>query len=416
MALWREGVVARRAEAGFRSLHVATFVAEAAGQEGNALRTELERLLAADSHLRATCRRSFILGLALDTLLLGSLTDTEELASGGAYNERIAQQLLTRLFEDNYCRRMYFRLYNVSVDAPPIVLTVPSATIDVVPRERIPTLTGERTSSSTIHRQGTGDAFLVFEDPGVSDLDDYEWWFQCGTQAQVVLQVLRYLKSATVDLDYAVIHHTPEWVNEVRRYGIALGGRARLDVQDSKYQLAETDGVTIHKYLVAMARHAQLLADMRPSLRRAINTAGNYYEGHHSRTAPTDRLVDLVVSLEALFGTGSDIAYRVSLSTAVLLGQTSNEIEAILEFVREMYLLRNKLVHGGEAHIPPEKVNSLADIVRQAILRCAVLLARGDYRRERREFLQALARAVHDHELRAVIQGRSDVGTFLAEG
>lgn len=68
---------------------------------------------------------------------------------------------------------------------------------------------------------------------------------------------------------------------------------------------------------------------------------------------PTDRLIDAVVALENLFGTGSgELAFRISAGTAYLLERDPARRVATQEEVNRLYNVRSKIVHG--AHAPPQ--------------------------------------------------------------
>lgn len=72
-----------------------------------------------------------------------------------------------------------------------------------------------------------------------------------------------------------------------------------------------------------------------------------------TRWDPTDRLIDAVVALENLFGTGSgELAFRISAGTAYLLERDPARRVATQEEVNRLYNVRSKIVHG--AHAPPQ--------------------------------------------------------------
>lgn len=384
-----------------------------------------EALLATDHHLKATCLDAYRLAWAIETLLLDSLVHAPELEEGGSrIDDIILEDIVGRLFEADYRRRAYLRLYNVVIDEPPVDIGAPGTRVEVLARADIPGITGEVTAFSTLHREGTGDTFIIFEDQSFED--DLAWWTKCWNDAIQLVNVLKYVKYGIVDLDYGALRYEPVWVNEVRRYGVGIGGRPRFDIQPEPYRVTPLDEQKLRLYLSAVAKHQAVLADMSSSLRKAIGTAGDYYEGHHSRTKSTDQLIDLVISLEALFGPRDqqELAYRVSMATAVLLGSSTDEIANLFVFLRRMYEARSRIVHGGESpfetnspkrRVTREDVGRLGDCVRQAILRLAVLLARGDCERNRDRLLSNLARASFDHELRTTLRERSDVDAFLGE-
>jgi len=72
--------------------------------------------------------------------------------------------------------------------------------------------------------------------------------------------------------------------------------------------------------------------------------------------------------MEALFNPGDqEISYRISRSTAVLIGKTRSESKIIFEDVRNLYKKRSNLVHTGKADIKEEDIIKLRHYVRESI-------------------------------------------------
>jgi hypothetical protein len=381
----------------------------------------LQELVDGDSHLRATCLNPFHLAQALEHFLDPHIQIF--LSHGPEVDAQLVDFLLDGMYRGEYLRRLYLRLYNVAVEEPPVVLDGFPARIEVLDRQQISPITGETTYFSALHREGTGNAFLVFEDDGHGD--DIEWWQRQWLLAWPVLQAMRYVKYAVIDIDYGSLHYEPAWVNQVRRPGVGISGHPRSEKQEQSYVLTIDDQRRLRRYLTLMKQHEALLLDLTPPLRRALLTAGDYYEGHHARGGLPEKLIALVIALEALFGDRrTDLAFRISMAVAVLIGKTTAEIADIFDFVRRMYGARSDLVHGAQNPFDPikekDRVTSadlarLGDLVRQVVVRVAVLLLRGDYNRQRDPFLTDLLRASFDAELREKIQSRTDVDGLLGE-
>ncbi len=387
--------------------------------ETGVLASLLEDLVASDPHLRATCRAGLILARVLELLLLEELATWPLAATPNPdLVDQIATHLMGRLFEADYRRRAYFRVYNLSVEESPVELSPLATTLDVLPEHDIPRITGERTPTSTLHLPRTGNAFLVFEDQGPED--DNEWWSGRWEDALVVVSVLKYLKYGVVDIDYSVLHFSPEWVNQVRRYGIAMWGRPRTDVQELPFILTTADGHTLLHYLTTVLRHRQALEDLKPSLRQATATAGTYYEAHHGRTTAEDQLVDLSIALEALFSPSqqTELRFRIAQTAALLLGNNPNERKDIAAFLRRVYDTRSALVHGGVSPFKAGKlsqgdVRRLGDIVREAVLRLVILYVRGS--KDKKALLEIIEGCALDPSGLEDIRRKSDVTVFLQE-
>lgn len=62
---------------------------------------------------------------------------------------------------------------------------------------------------------------------------------------------------------------------------------------------------------------------------------------------PEDALVDAVIALESLFGTGeTEVGFRLSTAVAFLFGRTADERRALHKEVGQLYSVRSSLVHG----------------------------------------------------------------------
>lgn len=379
----------------------------------------LEELLATDLHLMATCLNAATLADALEAILLDRIIGNSAVFTSGAeLDEVITSYLISELFSEDYTRTLYFRVYNLLMERPAFPVLRLNASLSVVADLGIPRITGEPTPTSTLHLPNTGNTFLVFEDTGFGN--DIEWWKDRWTDANTVVGALKYLKYGIVDIDYSVIHFTPNWVNLVRKYGISMWGRPRTDVQEARFTLNEAEHATVVRYLNAALRYRPALQDLRPTLRQATATAGDYYEGHHRRTTPEDQLIDLVIALESLFSPSDkdELRFRISLNTALLLGKDPEDRNAIKDFVMRMYSHRSALVHGGKSpfqsgRLTMADVARLGDLVREALLRLVVLYVRGQQNRQQvlNEIMQGAFNSVYLEDIRK----RSDLKIFLAE-
>jgi hypothetical protein len=374
----------------------------------------LQRLLEEDDHLSRTCVDAQGLARALDAVGLGALANTETAPD----LKRLGEDAVDLLFREDYVRRAYFRFYNLDLRTATVSISPLRAFFEEMADRDIPRITGEITPTSTLHLPNTGNAFLVFEDTDADD--DVAWWKNRWQDATHLLRVLQYFKYGVVDIDYSIIHFTPEWVNLARRYGIPMWGRPRTDVQDSRYVLGQGEQDKLLRYILGFAQYRSLFEDFSPSLRQAIATAGDYYEGHHSRTKPEDQLIDLSVALEALFSPSDrvELQFRVSQSAALLIGQTADSRMDIANFIREAYRHRSSLVHGGASPFPRNKFTRaelarLGDLVREAILRVSVLYARD--RKTREVFLGELERSALNAMGAELLRKRSEVDAFLSE-
>jgi hypothetical protein len=105
--------------------------------------------------------------------------------------------------------------------------------------------------------------------------------------------------------------------------------------------------------------------------RRRVRTWAERVERHYSdrvdiavkrtlsslttRWDATDRLIDAVVALESLFGTGSgELAFRISAGCAWLLERDPARREELQREVNRLYTVRSRIVHGAHAPAPSD--------------------------------------------------------------
>jgi hypothetical protein len=72
------------------------------------------------------------------------------------------------------------------------------------------------------------------------------------------------------------------------------------------------------------------------------------------RSDALDSLVDAVIAWEALFGTETEVTFRVSGALARLLRQTGEDRRKLRTRPSNIYRLRSKVVHGVE--VDPQEI------------------------------------------------------------
>ena len=116
-------------------------------------------------------------------------------------------------------------------------------------------------------------------------------------------------------------------------------------------------------------RHWPVLRGNPPSF---LSTGTMRFNSSYERRDLADRLVDLVVALEALFGDGESgsISYKVATRCAYWLYPQGEERLATFESLRKLYGMRNSVIHGGSNASPTEgQVDQLEAMVRMSLVR-----------------------------------------------
>jgi hypothetical protein len=116
----------------------------------------------------------------------------------------------------------------------------------------------------------------------------------------------------------------------------------------SAAQISSDDEVGLERWASIIDRHHH------PSLGLAIRrTLGSIA----MRQDPADGLVDAVIALENMFGTGqSEVGFRLSAALAWLLESEAEARVARQKAVTKLYNLRSKIVHGSD--VDPTKLYS----------------------------------------------------------
>ncbi|MCJ7635066.1 HEPN domain-containing protein [Candidatus Bathyarchaeota archaeon] len=87
----------------------------------------------------------------------------------------------------------------------------------------------------------------------------------------------------------------------------------------------------------------------------------NRFAGSFRFSQLEQSVVDLIVSLEALFPVGEELRYRLATCVASVLGTTDNERKNLYRQVSAGYKLRNSIVHGGRKNQTESMANALKD-------------------------------------------------------
>ena len=380
------------------------------GQES--VKARLEDLLNLAPRLKAACLNPWGLAKALDLLLFNSYEHVLVPGASSFSEEQLLSYLTQHLFETKYTRMALLHLYNLKIDGTAIEIPLLQARILVLTESDLPLVTGEPTVISTLHYEHGGNCFLVFEDEDFQEPSG--WLSQKWDQTWAFISVLKYLKYGIIDLDYAGVFYQPNWLNNVRRYGIDIMGRPRWDAQPPvPYYLSNDLLPKLKTYLTATKALAEKLSDLSSDLRRSIALAGEHYEFHQTRMKLDDQLIELVIALEALFSPGRDgeLTFRISQAVAILLGRDPVQRTEIFQFIRRMYRERSAFVHGGKnpiqvGAVKPEDVARLGDHVRQSILRFATLYVRGE--NTRNNILDEISLCALDPEKGESLRKRSD--------
>ncbi len=398
---------------------------EVAGFVGASAKSELEEILKQDKHLRECCVSPGQLAQFLDSSFV---TPATMLLMANAQMER-----LNNLFEE-FILVTYgqgrFKAVSLShvfnFDADESNLRFGDVRIERLDEPTISRVLGEQSFASFIHPPKCGEFFVVTEREGACD-DFISWLFEERNKANLFVQVLQYFKDGIVHVDYAAPHFLPQWVNQLRKWGIFFVGnphRCPYEAGTKPYRVTPEEIADISRWWTAYQSPGVVgrLGDQRNTLRQAGLRAGDYYEYNHTEEKPVGRLISLAIALEALFSPDDkgELNFRIAQYVGQLVGETPEQrVQIFNEMKRNFYGRRSKLVHGqydvkdyyAGRFVTNEECDRWASIVRRAILRFLALYLQGA--NDRRMVLRQLSLAALDEQLANKIRTDSNIDAFL---
>lgn len=92
-----------------------------------------------------------------------------------------------------------------------------------------------------------------------------------------------------------------------------------------------------------------------------VELALDYFNSSYSKMKAEDRFIDLMVAMDALYGIGAELSYRLSLRVSFLLGKDETKIREIYKNMQSIYAIRNNILHGR--HLSPSDKKGIDALV-----------------------------------------------------
>jgi len=132
----------------------------------------------------------------------------------------------------------------------------------------------------------------------------------------------------------------------------------------NEYELNEE---TLTKFIEFFDSYWDIIHQKPQPLWNALFRFSSSYE---KRTL-ADRLVDLMIAMEALFGDNGELTYKISLRSACMLYPAGEARERAFDTIKKLYEERSKIVHGKtlNSRSDNKRISQFEDYVRNSIIK-----------------------------------------------
>lgn len=388
---------------------------KAASFDGPSHLARAENILATDAHLGKCCVQPFDLFRLVDKLALQFLAVPIRLDHHNELGKAWGNFENLIYANGEFKKIALCHLFNFDCSEP--VIEFDEFKIARVPPLALARAVGDTNNSPFTYHQGVGDFYIVIEDP--KPCENYiDWLYEKHAVAAAFSQLLPYFKDGVVHLDYSAIYFTPDWVNDIRKGGVFfVGSPRRFAYHDGvkPYRINSKDIAQLRQWwrIYTDTKIATRMSSAN-NFRAALNRAGQYFESSMEREVPADRLIDLAISVESMFTTGSgDLTFKISQAAAQFVGSNSNDRRLIQCEIKNLYDRRSDLFHGRNLDVTHDQVDKWSAILRKAYLGLLVLYLRGEKDRDR--IVKSILESGLDSDAAEEIRRRSDIDVFASE-
>lgn len=163
------------------------------------------------------------------------------------------------------------------------------------------------------------------------------------------------------------------FTDRAAKFDLSGGGLSRSngmteDVWGMTYSLSAADAPAVREIyddVVALRKTADVPANIWVAVRRFSSV---YSRDIRQRE---DRIIDELIALEALAGSGTELRFRLAFRISSLLAESDAERVALFEAMKGHYDLRSKIVHGSALNAAQQELvkddSELRSIVRRVV-------------------------------------------------
>ncbi len=402
------------------------------GFDGDRIEALLHEILSTDAHLMKCCGNtvmlssyigtSFINGVAESVLRFGVLDDESFDVAFSNFS--------SRTYDEPFSTKMFCHLFNC--DSEVDEFAIGDITIKNYTDAEVRLMFNNPVLKLVFHPEGTGNYFASRNISG-DRRDPATYQREIDDTHEMIndfVGVLQFAKDGLVTQDYRFLRYSPNWVNQIYptfpvgepRRSPYVGATRMFSIRRDEIEKVETwAGIYSHE-------STQKRLEQQTNLGKQLLVAIEFYTSSFDQKDEAQRLIHLMVALEALFSPDDqkELSYRIAQYASQLVGTTPDERASIRKTLRDAYNVRSALVHGSldiqkfynDTLVTPEENETLASIIRQSILRLLAFYLKG------RNILHAgkgdgsihadLERANIDETAGDTLRQESDVETFVS--
>lgn len=406
---------------------------KAAGFDGDRIEEMLQDILSTDIHLEKCCGNTAMLSSYLGTSFLNAIAESVirfGWADDAAF-EAAFDNFCNVTYAEPFRTEMFCHLFNF--DSEINEFQIGEVKVRRYSDAEIRLIFNNPPLKAVFHPEGVGNVFASKE-IAADRRDPEAYQREIDRTFETInnlVGVLQFAKDGMVTQDYRFLRYSPIWVNrlfptfpvgEPRRFPYLNGTRFYSLGQNEIDKIETWAGVYSHEA-------TQKRLEEQTNLGKQLLVAIEFYTSSFDQKDEAQRLIHLMVSLEALFSPDDqrELSYRIRQYASQLVGMSPKERLQINKTLRNAYNVRSKLVHGGldlqrfydDTLVTPEENEALASIIRKSILKLLACYLKG------RNILHAskgegsihadLEKATLDESAGDSIRAESDVETFVNE-
>ncbi|HEV7644969.1 MAG TPA: hypothetical protein VGO50_13575 [Pyrinomonadaceae bacterium] len=388
--------------------------------------SELEEMLASDSHLLKCCVTYNRLAMWLDRFIAEAYRLNFGKMPDDARFEEFFDAFLEETYKESFRSKFYSHVFNLTCEQDSLDFgDLKIQKLDLSQRFRV---LGDHSTLSLLHpHHNIGEYFIVSK---TSELikDDWEWQFDERVKAEDFARLFQYFKDGVVHINYSIVRFYPAWVNTIRFGGLAFSGAQRRFPHENGGKMYSISDDEYHELIEWLSLYKlpevegkfDLPTEEKNALGKKIELAGVYFEASHTHNELFRKLIDLAIALELIFHPHNkdEISFQLSQLGAQFLGADAAQKKEIFKDIKLMYTKRSDVFHGNQEQqekkpVTLEEVERWSGLIRRSMVKLITLYIRG--RENHKEIIQQIRDSLFDPVEFEKLEQESNLLTLIEE-